>query len=277
VLATAAALAGGAAAASEAKPMHVMSLNLCTDGLILDLLPAERITSVTYLARSASNSFRSSEAARVPINYGTGEEALVEKPDLVLAGSYTTTATRAILKRLGVAVLEVPPANSFDDIRAVTRRVGQALGEEQKAELLIAKMDATLNRLATGKPSGVIRVSGWNGGGSIPGKGTLFDAILTAAGGVNIASSLPDTRSGSFDIEELLMARPDVLAYGADSNGTPALRTDADQHPLILKLFGNRRVKYPEVLYSCGVPEIADATVEFRSNLLAAMQGHEQP
>ncbi|HXP65646.1 MAG TPA: ABC transporter substrate-binding protein [Steroidobacteraceae bacterium] len=269
-------LATGAAAA-DSKPMHVMSLNLCTDGLILDLLPAGRIASVTYLSRSPSNSFRSSEAARVPINYGTAEEALVEKPDLVLAGTYTTTATRAMLKRLGVAVLEVPPANSFEDIRAVTRRVGRALGEEDKAESLIGRMDATLSRLSAERPGGVIRVSGWNGGGSIPGKGTLFDAILTAAGGVNIASSLPDSRSGSFDIEELLMARPDVLAYGADSNGKPARRTDADQHPLILKIYKNRRVEYPEVLYSCGVPEIADAAAEFRAKLLAAMNGHDQP
>jgi iron complex transport system substrate-binding protein len=264
-------LAWGAATAADAKPMRVMSLNLCTDGLLLDLLPSERIASVTYLSRSPSNSFRSSEAAGVPINYGSGEEALIEKPDLVLAGTYTTTATRALLKKLGVRVLEVPPANNFEEIRAVTRGVARALGEEPAAETLLAKMDATLSTLSAGKPGEVIRVSGWNGGGSIPGKGTLFDTILTAAGGVNIASSLPDTRSGSFDIEELLMARPDVLAYGADSNGTPSLRTDADQHPLILKVYAHRRVRYPEVLYSCGVPEIADAVVEFRSQLLAAM------
>ena len=272
-----AALAMGAASAADSKPMRVMSLNLCTDGLILDLLPRERIASVTYLSRSPSNSFRSLEAAHVPVNYGTGEEALIENPDLVLAGTYTTTATRTMLKKLGVAVLEVPPANSFDDIRAVTRRVGRALGEDQKAEALIATMDATLSELSANKPGGMIRVSGWNGGGSIPGKGTLFDTILTAAGGVNIASTLPDSRSGSFDIEELLMARPDVLAYGADTDGTPALRTDSDQHPLILKIYKNHRVKYPEVLYSCGVPEIADATVEFRANLLAAMKGSDRP
>jgi iron complex transport system substrate-binding protein len=277
MVAAAAALGGSGAAAAGVKPMHVMSLNLCTDGLLLDLLPADRIASVTYLARSASNSFKSAEAMRVPINYGTGEEALSEKPDLVLAGTYTTTATRTLLKGLGVAVLEVPPANDFDDIRSVTRQVGRALGEEAKAESLISKMDGTLSRLAAGKSTQVIRVSGWNGGGSVPGKGTLFDAILTAAGGVNIASTLPHSRSGSFDIEELLMARPDVLAYGADSNGTPALRTDADQHPIILKIYQHRRVMYPEVLYSCGVPEMADAAVAFRTHLLAAMNQRDRP
>jgi iron complex transport system substrate-binding protein len=262
--------------AADSKPMHVMSLNLCTDGLLLDLVPAGRIASVTYLSRSRSNSFRWSEAAGVPINFGAGEEALAEKPDLVLAGTYTTTATRTLLKNLGVPVLEVPPANSFEDIRAVTRTVGRALGEPQRAERLIAKMDATLADLAAGTPNEVIRVAGWNGGGSIPGKGTLFDAILTAAGGVNITSSLPGTRSGLFDIEELLMARPDVLAYGADSSGKPALRTDADQHPLILKIYQHRRVSYPEVLYSCGVPESAEAAIDFRNKLLAAMRRNEQ-
>jgi hypothetical protein len=73
------------------------------------------------------------------------------------------------------------------------------------------------------------------------------------------------------------MARPDVLAYGAVSNGEPALRTDADQHPLILKVYEHRRVTYPEVLYSCGVPESAEAAVSLHAKLLDAMQTGDQP
>jgi len=176
-----------------------------------------------------------------------------------------------------MTLLEVPQANSFDEIRRVTRSVGHALGEDEKAGDLIARMDATLSALAATKPRELIRVVGWNGGGSVPGKGTLFDSILTAAGGVNIASSLSGVRSGSFGIEELLMARPDILAYGADSNGAPALRTDTDLHPLVLKLYAHRRVSYPEVLYSCGVPESADGAVALRLSLLAAMRNQASP
>jgi iron complex transport system substrate-binding protein len=277
VLGLALILAAGKTIAGDAHPTHVMSLYLCTDELVLDLLPVDRIASVTFLSRSRSNLFRWSQAAHVPINHGLVEEVLAEKPDLVLAGTYTTAAARALLKKAGVPLLEVPPANNFEEIRAVTRSVARALGEQEAAESLIAKMDATLGELAARKPRDVIRVAGWDGGGSVPGKGTLFDAILAAAGGVNIASSLPGTRSGSFDIEELLMARPDVLAYGADSNGEPALRTDADQHPLILKVYEHRRVTYPEVLYSCGVPESAEAAVLLQAKLLDAMQTGDQP
>ncbi len=123
--------------------------------------------------------------------------------------------------------------------------MARALGETQAGERLIAAMDATLRDLATNKPQQIIRVASWNGGGAVPRKGSLFDAILTAAGGVNIAASLPNTRDGSFDIEQLLMAHPDVLAYGTDANKSPALRDDADQHPLIMKLYARRRVYLP--------------------------------
>jgi iron complex transport system substrate-binding protein len=248
-----------------------MSLNLCSDELLLDLVPSGRIASVTYYARARSNAYRWSQAAAVPINYGLAEEVIEQKPDLVLAGTYTTAATRSLLKKVGIPLLEVPPANSFAEIRVVTRMVAHALDEEARGEALIAGMDATLDALARSKPAEVIRVASWNGAGTVPGKGTLFDAILSAAGGQNVASSMQGIRSGSFDIEELLLARPDVLAYGADSNGMPVLRTDGDQHPLILKVYARRRVAYPEVLYSCGVPESADAAVALRAKLIAAM------
>jgi iron complex transport system substrate-binding protein len=253
-------------------PQHVMSLSMCTDALLLELLPPERIASVTYLSRQASNSFLWPKAAAVAINYGNSEEVFAEKPDLVLAGTYTTPAARALIKRAGIPMLEVPPANNFEEIRASTRSVAHALGQEALAEELIAKMDATLRELDSTRPQRTIRVAGWSGGGSVPGRGTLFDAILTEAGGVNIASS-EGLRDGSFDLEQLLQAHPDVLAYGSDSSTTPSLHTDEALHPLILKLYAGRRISYPSALYSCGLVESADAAVALRASLLKALQG----
>ena len=196
---------------------------------------------------------------------------MAQHPDLVLAGTYTTTAARMLLRKVGVAVLEVPIANNFEEIRRVTRQVAEALNEKEAGEKLLASMDATLHSLAISRPSQVIRVAGWSGGGSVPGKGTLFDAILSAAGGVNIAASMSGMRSGSFDIEELLAARPDVLAYGSGGDeAAPSRHKDASQHPLLLQIYRDRRVTYSDVLYSCGLPESAGAAVELRDSLLAA-------
>jgi iron complex transport system substrate-binding protein len=262
----------GAATAQATPPQRVMSLNLCTDQLLLDLLPPERIASITYLARSRESAFHWAEAERVPVNHGLAEEVLAGHPDLVLAGTYSTPAARMLLKATGANIMEVPPANSFEEIRAVTRHVAAAVGEAATGERLLATMDDTLRKLASSRPRQVIRVAGWSGGGSVPGKGTLFDAILDAAGGINVAASMSGGRNGSFDIEELLVARPDVLAYGMSTDeSAPSRRTDTGQHPLILRIYGQRRVTYPELLYSCGLPESAAAATELRSNLLAAI------
>lgn len=259
------------APAEDGAPMHVMSLSMCTDDLLLDLLPAERIASVSYYARERSISYLWPQAAKVAINSGTVEEVLAERPDLVLAGTYTTPATRLLLKKMRMPLLEVEPAVDFDQIREVTRKVAHALKRDAVGEALIAKMDSTLQELAASKPPQIIRVAAWGEGGAIPGKGTLFDAILKAAGGVNIAASGGGPYL-SFGMEQLLSARPDVIAYASNTTDTPGLNTDLAQHPLILKLFSGRTVTYPGALYSCGVVESANAAVELRANLLQAMR-----
>jgi iron complex transport system substrate-binding protein len=259
-----------AVTATAAEPRRVMSLSMCTDDLLLELLPPERIASLTYYVRQRSNAELWPQAATVPINYGTTEEILAAKPDLVLAGTYTTPATRRILKNLHFALLEVPPASNFDEIRAMTRDVASALGRQQAAEVLIAQMDTTLRELASSLPSSKIRVAAWGEAGAVPGKGTLFDAILTAAGGVNIAA---DDRGPytSFDIEQLLLARPDVIAYSSSTTDTPGLNTDLALHPLILKLYAGRRITYPSALSSCGLVESANAAVALRASLQKVM------
>ena len=262
------------AAAGAQKPRHVMSLSMCTDALVLDLLPLNRIASITFLSRDPGNLLLWPQAAQVPVNYGSAEEVFAAKPDLVLAGTYTTSATRMLLKKVGIPMMEVPAANDFGEIRAATRSVAHALGQDALGETLIANMDATLRKLAATKPQRLIRVAGWNGGGSVSGRGTLFNAILTAAGGVNIASGDGES-AGGFDLEQLLEARPDVLAYGSDTSSAPSLHTDEALHPIVLKLYAGRRISYPSPLYSCGVVESADAAVALRASLVKVMQGSQ--
>ena len=60
--------------------------------------------------------------------------------------------------------------------------------------------------------------------------------ILTAAGGVNIAATLDAGAYTSFDLEQLIAAHPDILAYAGNVADTPGLNTELAQHPLIRKL-----------------------------------------
>jgi iron complex transport system substrate-binding protein len=258
---------------APAYPRHVMSLSMCTDDLLLELLPPERIASVTYYSRLPSNSYEWPLAAKVAINWGSVEEVLAQKPDLVLAGTYTTPEARALLKQLHLPLLEVAPASDFEQIREVTRNVARVLGTEATGEALIAKMDLTLQELAASRPQKLIRVAAWGEGGSVPGPGTLFDTILKAAGGINVAASADSAPYSAFGVEQLLAADPDVLAYASNITDSPGLNTDLAQHPLVLKHYSGRIITYPSALYSCGVVESANAAVALRADLLQAMRG----
>jgi len=241
-------------------------LKICTDELLMELVPPSRIASVTFLSQESAALKLWPQAARIPANHNSAEEVLATRPDLILTDSFATPQMRKLLSRSGARVVEVPPAENFEQIRTVTRLVGDAVGERPRAEALIAQMDRALRDLAETRPKRAIRVMGWGGGGFVPGRLTLFNAVLEAAGGVNIAAN-----DGYTDVEGLIAARPDVLAYGDDYIDTPSLRVDQNAHPVLLKLFANRRIVYPSALFNCGVPRSAIAAAELRKQLVAAM------
>jgi iron complex transport system substrate-binding protein len=252
--------------AMAAPPQRVMSLTVCTDELLMDLAPPSRIASISYLSREKAALKLWPEAARLPVNHNSAEEILTQKPDLVLTLVYASTDMRGLLEKSGIRFLEVPQAGDFDQIRAVTRMVGDAIGESARAAQLIARMDATLRELATGKPKQTIRVVGWGGGGFVPGGDSLFNAVLDEAGGRNIA-----VHDSYYDVESLIAAKPDILAFADDYIDTPSLRRDQDDHPLLMRLFANRRIVYPAAYFGCGTPESVSAALKLRGQLLQAM------
>jgi len=246
-----------------------MSLKVCTDELLLDLVPPplpgkkSRIASVTFLSREAAGLRYWPQAANIPVNHGSAEEILSTRPDLILTDPFMAPSLRPLLAKTGAQIIEVPPAENFEQIRAVTRLVAKAVGEEARGEALIAKMDADLHVLAAHRPKRMLTVAGWGTGGYVPGTGGLFDAMLTAAGARNVERGA----FGYYDVESLIAANPDALVYGDTYSGTTSLRSDQDLHPALLKRYAGRRVTYT-ALYGCGVPQSAAIARQLQDALL---------
>ena len=143
---------------------RVMSLDECTDQLVLALLPPSQITSVTWLSRDPSLSVMVRAAERVPVNHGSAEEVLRDHPDLVIASAYSTPATRSLLKKIHYPLLELTSPDSFEDVRHDTRMIAAAVGATARGEALIAQMDAKLQKLSLAAGPAV-RVAAWDGAG----------------------------------------------------------------------------------------------------------------
>ena len=139
----------------------------------------------------------------------------------------------------------MPPAENFDQIRATVRLVAKAVGEQARGEALIAHMDAELAELAAHRPHHVLTVAEWGGGGYVPGRGGLFDTILTAAGARNVERG----SFGYYDVESLIAANPDALIYGDTYAGTTSLRADQDLHPALMQRYAGRRISIQPALW----------------------------
>jgi iron complex transport system substrate-binding protein len=137
---------------APAKPTRIVSLNLCTDELVLRIAEPQNIASVTWLSRDPDNSNVADLAARIPVNHGLAEEIILLNPDLVVAGAYTTRTAVALLRRVGIPLAEIGVPNNLDDVRGQIRDVTALVGERDKGERIIGTMDRSLGALPCPAP-----------------------------------------------------------------------------------------------------------------------------
>jgi iron complex transport system substrate-binding protein len=139
------ALAGAmAGAAPDRPPARVVSINLCTDQLAMMLAAPGQLVSVSDLAADPHSSAMAREARAFPANHGRAEEVYLLRPDLVLAGAYSDPATVAMLRRVGLRVVQFDTARSLADTRDRIAQMARLLGREAAGAALIEDFDARL-------------------------------------------------------------------------------------------------------------------------------------
>ena len=248
---------------AAAKPTRIVSLNLCTDELVLRLAPRENIVSVTWLSRDPRNANMAEAARAVGVNHGLVEEVLAARPDLVIAGAYTTRATVALLKRVGMPVREFGVPRNLAEMRNQIAEMAALLGEEERGAALLAGIDARLAALAAKlpaerRPAIVLRPNGFT-----VGRGSLVDEILTLAGLDNAAARLGIESYGQIPLETVALGGAELLILNDTPDGPPSLAHEVLHHPLIKKL-GERLklVALPSRLWTCAGPSMLDAIEE---------------
>jgi len=192
-------------------PRRLVSICAQGDQLLLELVDRSRILAVSKLASDPDISPHWKEAQNVPTTDASAEAIVRLKPDLVLAGKYSTPQTVRMLKRLGVPVLELDIANDFDELRAQIREVAKTLGADQKAETLIKEMDARLQRVRETTPPQRPTAMFYFHDGFTPGGHTFPNAILEAAGFRNLGAEFSKEMGVNTSLESVVMTQPQFL------------------------------------------------------------------
>jgi iron complex transport system substrate-binding protein len=240
-----------------------VSLDLCTDQLVLELAPRERIAALTHLAGDASVSAIPDQAKGIPITHGAAEDVLRHDPDLILAGPFGVSATIDLLRRLQLNVVMVPLAQDLEGVRTSVKAVAQAIGETARGEAMLAEFDRRLALFASPAPahagpapSAVI----YQVGGVVSGPDSLADAVLSAAGYRNKARDYALARNGQVPLELLVAEPPDLLVLASRAEHYPTVAADNLRHPALLRLLKARAsLDLPWHLWLCGTPHVAEA------------------
>lgn len=240
---------------SVAAPQRVVSMNLCTDQIAMLLAAPGQLISVSDLARDPRMSAMADEARDYPINHGRAEEIYLLRPDLVIAGQFASGPTVAMLRRLGIRVEVLPPADSFDAIRDEIRRIGALLDRDRAAADLLARFDAGLAALRPAGDRG--RAALYYANGFTSGRDTLAGAILEAAGYRNIATDYGIANTTALPLELLVMARPHRLITGARWPGQSRSEAILD-HPALDRI-APHAAEITDRDWVCGTPFVLRA------------------
>lgn len=238
-------------------------MNLCTDELLMRMVDPSHIAAITHLSQQSINAplGLGPIASKLKINHGLAEEVLMLKPDLVLAGKYTTTAAVAMLRKLGKNVETFDPENNLDDMRANIRKLGKLVGEETRAEQMIAEFDARLQELQAQIPPGEKPIFADIGVNNyVAGDGTLYTEVVNASGYRTLGQALGYVGYRNPSLEQLLVTRPALISTATPWTNPPSMSTMALRHPALRALVERTpQVTIPERYTTCGAPSVLGA------------------
>lgn len=270
------ALTGTAPAIAEPHP-RVVSINMCTDQLVLALADPDQILGLSVYSRDPVLSYGAAAAANYPRLSGSAEEVLTLEPDLVLSGRYTRNATRGFLKAKAVPLAEFDVARSIKDAKAQVLRAGDLLGQRARAEAAVAAIDAAVAR-AKAAPRTHLSVLPLQRRGWVAGGRTLTTDLLDTLGLANAGAAFAAT-GGYVPLEKIIAQRPDALLLTREQNGAEDQGTALLAHPALAALYPpGRRIYLPERLTVCGGPMLAEAIdrLAAEAGRLAASAGRPQ-
>ncbi|MGK6356082.1 ABC transporter substrate-binding protein [Sphingomonas sp. DT-207] len=237
----------------------IVSLNPCADAMLIELVPAGRITAISHYSRDlAASSIAPEVARRFRVNNGTAEEIVALRPDLVIADAFTSSSTREALARAGIRTFDLGWASTIEQGRAQVRELAAAVDAVPAGEAMVSRIDRAVAAARTDGPA--VPALLWIGGNTVSGGGTLLDEMMVKAGFSDHAAHYGLQHTGYLPIEHVVADPPRVMLV-PDGAGRDADSRAAQMRSWALARSGAQvhQARFPRSLVNCAGPVIAKA------------------
>jgi iron complex transport system substrate-binding protein len=246
--------------AATERPQRVVSVNLCSDQLLLMLADADQVASVSHLAVEPLSSFVAERARNYPLNHARAEEVIALRPDLVLASSYGKPRLLTTLESLGYRVERLPPAHDLAQIVHNIRQLASLLHQPERGETLIRTLQRRLGDESDApqdKRPGALFLQPR---GYTSGRETLQDEALRLAGWRNLAAEQGIEGYAPVDLERLLRWQPQRIFTSVYDGSGNSLAQRQLLHPALSRLLAGRPLEpIPFKYWICPGPMLAEA------------------
>lgn len=200
----------------DAKPQRIVSLSISTDEILLDLVDSKRIVALSKLADDPGISNIATQAQNIQ-GRATGESAellLALNPDVLLVPDFTKAETIQALRDMQLKVYVYKTPHDITSVRKCISNLGMVVGENERAQKLIDKMDKRLQEIsqAIGQPSqekSVIFMR--DNGGAYYSPQSSFNEICRYAKVRNALTGLHYDKPMDISQEEVIRLNPDAF------------------------------------------------------------------
>lgn len=250
-----AAIVFACASAAHAEPRRIVSLDYCADQFVLALADRDQITALSIGSRRDDSYYR--ERARgIRQTHGTLEDVLALRPDLVVRNWGGPWDAAEVYARFDVPLLQVGDTPDFASARADLVNAARTLGHPERGEALARDLDLRLARLGAHRSNAPVMYL--SGGGAVAGRGTMMDAVISAAGGRNIRT---EASWQVLPLERLVRTPPALIALGFfDTSRDRVNAWSPARHPTLRRALANARtVALPPAAIACEAWYAVDA------------------
>lgn len=228
----------------------IASTSLCGDSYLLTLAP-NHISALSWQSRSPL-SRANVEQRKLPQLWDEPEVLITADSDIILFGS----REGSFADKLGVKSIKLTWGEGFETIETNAKAITTALNIPSNMPAAWAqKMEALKVRAEKRNEKPKVLYLSRSGGSA--GKGTLVDAAITTAGGINAVEA-----TGWFtpDPEHIIAYQPDLIVTSYFKNGYESVQSTAIRNKVVQRFIA----RYPSVeidgkLWPCAGPGLIEA------------------
>ncbi len=213
----------------KAQPLRIVSNSVVADGILLEIVPPERVLAVSMHSLNPQDSEVAGLAAQLGMASSESAEVAVGlQPDLVFVGLHARSDWVEFLERTGAAVYRIGrSAITHTDILETVRSIGYVTGSEARAEQVVLDFQERWRRAVAKGPTGSLakpRVLGYSRSASYSyGEATLFHDVVTSLGAVNVGAEQGLVGNDGISAENIAAWDPGWIVTGAAPDQRDAL------------------------------------------------------